>query len=132
KACMTQESTKNFIMTTNTGSGKSLCFWFWVFHHLTKNELSTALLCFPIQALVFGQAYRLGKISDPNSLVSYDKESPPYAGTIKINGKSISWTIWLGTTKDRIMKKHEKSEAFRNARIRISTTDKAHWSLMSE
>lgn len=132
KACMTQESTKNFIMTTNTGSGKSLCFWFWVFHHLTKNELSTALLCFPIQALVFGQAYRLGKISDPNSLVSYDKESPPYAGTIKINGKSISWTIWLGTTKDRSMKKHEKSEAFRNARIRISTTDKAHWSLMSE
>jgi superfamily II DNA/RNA helicase len=130
KACVNQESQKNFIMTTNTGSGKSLCFWFWVFHHLTRDKFSTALLCFPIQALVFGQADRLREISDPNSLVFYDKESPPYAGTIKINDKSISWTIWLGISNDPIMKKHEKSEAFGNARIRISTTDKAHYSLM--
>jgi ATP-dependent helicase YprA (DUF1998 family) len=47
---------ENFIITTATGSGKSLCFWSWVFDCLGRQPDSTALLCFPTQALMWGQA----------------------------------------------------------------------------
>ena len=45
---------ENFIVTTATGSGKSLCFWSWVFDCLCRQPGSTALLCFPTQALMLG------------------------------------------------------------------------------
>jgi DEAD/DEAH box helicase len=59
---------QNFILTTATGTGKSLCFWMWVFHHLLKDPNATALLCFPTQALAWSQAERLVHISECESL----------------------------------------------------------------
>jgi len=45
----------HFILTSARGSGKSLCFWTWVFDHLLKDPKATAILCFPTQALMWGQ-----------------------------------------------------------------------------
>jgi ATP-dependent helicase YprA (DUF1998 family) len=58
----------NFILTSATGSGKSLCFWSWVIDHVIKQPSATAVLCFPTQALMWGQADRLARISDKGSL----------------------------------------------------------------
>lgn len=124
------EGHKNFIITTGTGSGKSLCFWFWVFHHLREDDQSTALLCFPTQALIMSQADRLDHLSDKDSRIKYDDAGTTYAGTIKLGNQNIPWTLWYGTDKDPIMRRHQMSETFSKARIRISTLDKLHWSLM--
>jgi superfamily II DNA/RNA helicase len=126
---------ENFIITTATGSGKSLCFWIWVLDHLYKESNSTALLCFPTQALMWSQAERLARLSEPESrCFPGGEESTPYAGYIKIGEKSIPWTIWhgvgTGETRNEAMANHEKSDAFKRARIRISTLDKANWSLI--
>ena len=56
----------DFITTTATASGKSLCFWVWVFECLRRDLSATALLCFPNQALMWGQAERLAQLSDPD------------------------------------------------------------------
>src|SRR6266568_8496332 len=58
-----EDANKSFIMTTATGSGKSLCFWAWIFDQLSKHPDSTALLCFPTQALMWSQAERLVRLS---------------------------------------------------------------------
>lgn len=120
---------ENFIITTATGSGKSLCFWSWVLDRLAQNPDATAILCFPTQALMWGQSERLARLSNPKRLVKPDGEST-YAGSIKYGKQEIGWTIWLGTTQDAVMREHEKTDAFKSARIRIATLDKAHYSLL--
>ena len=126
----------NFILTSATGSGKSLCFWTWVVDQLSKDTNATALLCFPTQALMWGQADRLARISD--NLIVYDNKSGnSYGGTLQFGNNQIDWTVWKGVgsgqTKDKTMKKHEKeSDNFSKARIRLATLDKAHWSLISQ
>jgi DEAD/DEAH box helicase domain-containing protein len=124
---------ENFIITTATGSGKSLCFWSWVFDRLNQHASATAILCFPTQALMWGQAERLARLSDQKRLAKPDGETA-YGGSVKYGKQAIGWTIWHGTgwrrTRDRVMAAHEKSEAFKSARIRIATLDKAHWSLL--
>jgi len=126
----------NFILTSATGSGKSLCFWTWVMDQLTKNRKATALLCFPTQALMWGQAERLARISEEGSLLHSDARSQiAYAGSLKPGGsRGIGWTIWKGIgrgqTADHAMKQHECSDEFNDARIRIATIDKAHYSLI--
>jgi ATP-dependent helicase YprA (DUF1998 family) len=126
----------NFILSSSTGSGKSLCFWTWVIDQLTKNKKATALLCFPTQALMWGQAERLAGISKEGSLIYGDTRSLiAYAGSLKFGeNKGIGWTIWKGIgrgqTADNAMKRHESSDEFKDARIRIATIDKAHYSLI--
>jgi DEAD/DEAH box helicase domain-containing protein len=132
-----KEGHENFILTSGTGSGKSLCFWIWVFGHLIDDSKANALLCFPTQALMWGQAERLVRLSDPNSLIFPDgKGTICYGGTIKVGRKSIPWTIWHGVgwgdTRDEEMASHEKSDGFSSARIRIATLDKANWSLIDK
>ena len=125
----------NFILTSATGSGKSLCFWSWVVDQLSKDTNATALLCFPTQALMWGQADRLTRISD-NPIIYDEKSGNPYGGTLNFGNKQIDWTVWKGVghgqTTDPIMKKHEKSDEFIKARIRLATLDKAHWSLIGQ
>lgn len=130
-----EEGKKNFIITTATGSGKSLCFWIWILDQLLKDTDSTALLCFPTQALMWSQAERLARLSEPKSLcLPAGKESTPYSGYIKIGATSIPWTIWhgvgIGETRNEAMADHEKSDSFKRARVRIATLDKANWSLI--
>lgn len=127
--CFSGENS-NFIITTGTGSGKSLCFWFWVFYHLLKDDTSTALVCFPTQALLAGQADKLSSMSLPETRITYRDSSTTYAGSIKLGNYAIPWTIWHGIVGDKIMDMHQKEDAFLKARIRISTVDKAHWSLI--
>lgn len=128
---------ENFIVTSGTGSGKSLCFWMWIFDHLLKDSNANALLCFPTQALMWGQAERLVRLSDSESLI-YPGGSGTmcYGGNIKVGRKKITWTIWhgvgWGNTRDEEMATHEKSDFFASARIRISTLDKANWSLIDK
>jgi DEAD/DEAH box helicase domain-containing protein len=123
---------ENFLITTATGSGKSLCFWSWVFDRLSRNEQATALLCFPTQALMWGQAERLARVSDRKLLARPDGQTA-YAGAVKDRDRTIGWTIWhgkgSGATYNPVMAEHEKTAAFKSARIRIATLDKAHWSL---
>jgi hypothetical protein len=127
------DGNENFIITTATGSGKSLCFWAWVFDQLSKNPDSTALLCFPTQALMWGQAERLVRLSEAKSLTYPGQQRTPYGGVVKVGRDFIGWTIWHGkgrrATFDRVMDEHEKSNTFESARIRIATLDKAHFSL---
>jgi ATP-dependent helicase YprA (DUF1998 family) len=128
---------ENFIITSGTGSGKSLCFWMWVFNHLINESNANALLCFPTQALMWGQAERLVRLSDPDSLIFPDGNGTIcYGGTIKVGRKNIPWTIWYGvgwgSTRDEEMASHEKSDFFASARIRIATLDKANWSLIEK
>lgn len=126
---------QNFILTSSTGSGKSLCFWAWIMDVLAKEERATALACFPTQALMWGQAERLAKISDPSSLTVRDRAvGIAYSGVIRVAGKEIGWTVWKGTgggyVQDTAMREHEASQEFQQARIRIATLDKAHYSLI--
>ena len=123
---------ENAIITSATGSGKSLCFWSWVFDRLGRDDESTAMLCFPTQALMWGQSDRLARLSEPGLLVRPDGLTA-YAGSIRYKDRTIGWTIWhgrgIGATYNPIMADHEKTSAFQSARIRIATLDKAHWSL---
>lgn len=127
-----EKGKRNFIMTTSTGSGKSLCFWMWVFDHLIQDSNATAILCFPTQALMWSQAERLTSLSRKDSCCFRNPKVPDlaYAGSIPLREGQISWTIWKGTDKDEIMKAHEKTAEFKDARIRIATLDKAHFSLL--
>lgn len=70
----------NVLVTTATGSGKSLCFWAWVVDRLTRDNGSTALACFPTQALMWGQAERLARVSDPATLRRYGANDAAYGG----------------------------------------------------
>ncbi|MFM9963785.1 MAG: DEAD/DEAH box helicase [Planctomycetaceae bacterium] len=119
----------NYIITTATGSGKSLCFWSWVFDRLSKDRTSTAILCFPTQALMWGQAERLTRLSNPKKLVKPDSETV-YGGTVKFGKQNIGWSVWLGEFQDKAMAAHATSDEFKSARIRIATLDKAHYSLL--
>lgn len=73
---------------------------------------------------------RLRRASEPASLVEYQGQT--YAGTVKLGPVSIPWTAWHGVSDSVTMARHEQSESFRRARIRITTVDKVHWSLMKE
>ncbi|MGD0951055.1 MAG: DEAD/DEAH box helicase [Methanotrichaceae archaeon] len=127
---------RDFIMTTATGSGKSLCFLAWVFDQLLRDENATSLLCFPTQALMWSQAGRLADLSEKESLVCRDIKDLAYSGVIDVASGQIPWTIWQGTgpgeNPNLAMKEHEKSEEFKNARIRVATLDKAHFSLIGQ
>lgn len=131
-----ENKNRNFIMTTATGSGKSLCFLAWVFDQLLRDENATALLCFPTQSLMWSQAGRLADLSEKESLLCRDIKDLAYSGVIKVASRQIPWTIWQGTGPEEnpnvAMKEHEKSEEFANARIRVATLDKAHFSLVSQ
>lgn len=131
-----KDSDKNFIVTTATGSGKSLCFLAYVFDQLTKDKDATALLCFPTQALMWGQAERLVRLSDKKTLAYPGGQNTAYGGTIKVGKEALGWTIWHGVghgaTFNRVMSAHEQSDSFAWARIRIATLDKAHFSLFTK
>ncbi|MCO6458564.1 MAG: DEAD/DEAH box helicase [Pirellulaceae bacterium] len=127
------ERRQDFIITTATGSGKSLCFWSWVFEHLRRDPRATALLCFPTQALMWGQAKRLRRLSLPASLVQLGSGSSAYGGQVPMGQQTIGWTIWQGVgqgaTYNAALGDYQKGRFFQQARIRIATLDKAHWSL---
>ncbi|AUB83153.1 helicase-related protein [Candidatus Thiodictyon syntrophicum] len=123
----------NVVMTTATGSGKSLAFWAWVFEILSRDGDATAIATFPTQALLWGQANRLARMSEPTSRVRYDGlEGVCFAGTIALGGVGIPWSVWYGTSGCNYMEAHAKHPAFTQARIRVSTLDKVHWSLMRD
>ncbi|WP_426746281.1 helicase-related protein [Myxococcus faecalis] len=123
----------NIVMTTATGSGKSLAFWAWAFEHMARNDEATLVATFPTQALLWGQAKRLADMSAPESLVEFEgMDSVCFAGTIEVGDTSIPWSVWYGTSECEYMKKHAQSHAFTSARLRLSTLDKVHWSLMRE
>lgn len=44
----------------------------------------------------------------------------------------IPWSVWYGTSECEYMKEHEGTKEFSNARLRLCTLDKVHWSLMRE
>jgi superfamily II DNA/RNA helicase len=123
----------NYVLTTTTASGKSLCFWAWVFAHILRDHMSTALLCFPTQALMWSQADRLAKMSDLGSTVG---DIVAYGGRITIGDRQPWWSVWKGVgqnqTVDAAMKIHLRSDCFLKARVRIATTDKAHYSLLRD
>ena len=76
------------ILTSGTGSGKSLCFLSWVIDHLAQDDSSTALLLFPTQALLWDQADRLARVSG-DAVTKYPvqamnrAEELAYAGTMQ-------------------------------------------------
>lgn len=122
----------DMIMTTSTGSGKSLCFWSWIVSALTKNENATAIVSCPTQALLWGQSERLRRISRKDSLITYEigeTEQLAYAGEIEFGSKVIGWTVWYGVQNDENMRELANLPQFQNARIRIATLDKIHWNL---
>ena len=84
-----ENKNRNFIMTTATGSGKSLCFLAWVFDQLLRDENATALLCFPTQSLMWSQAGRLADLSEKESLLCRDIKDLAYSGVIKVASRQI-------------------------------------------
>jgi DEAD/DEAH box helicase len=126
----------DFIMTTATGTGKSLCFWAWVLERLRKDPSATALLCFPTQSLMWSQAERISRLSDEESLRFPGGKKPAYSGMLRIGGQPMGWTIWqgvgYGSTRNQTAAEHQHSSPFESARIRITTLDKAHWSLFQK
>lgn len=126
----------NVVLTSGTGSGKSLGFWAWIIDRLSRDPRATALVCFPTQALMWGQADRLARLSVPSSLVTPGGDGEPaFAGRLELQG-GIGWSVWKGVgkeeTRDHAVAVHLRSPSFEAARIRIATIDKAHWSLLSE
>jgi len=132
-AALAGRAAPNIVMTTATGSGKSLAFWSWAVHLFSQDRASNVLATFPTQALLWGQAKRLAAISEPESLVEFPKlKGIHFAGVIKLGVVDVPWTVWFGVSEFEEMRTHEKSETFKNARLRLSTLDKAEWSLMHE
>ncbi len=127
---LAQKPLPNVVLTTATGSGKSLAFWAWVMKALRRSQGATAIASFPTQALLWGQADRLARLSDPASLVRRGRQT--YAGEIALGGVVVPWTVWFGTRESLDMREHEACEAFAAARIRITTVDKVHWSLFKD
>jgi len=121
---------RNIIMTTATGSGKSLPFWAWIVEALARDPEATAIACFPTQALLWGQADRMRQISTQESLVTYDGQA--YAGEILLGKFKIPWTVWFGITNSPEMEEHQKSSEFLRSRLRITTLDKVHWNLLRD
>lgn len=118
----------NIVMTTATGSGKSLAFWSWAIKILTEDKDATVIATFPTQALLWGQADRLDRISD----YGCDHDGLPYAGSFKVGRQRIPWSVWYGSRESKDMRGHQDGcQAFEDARIRICTLDKVHWSLMA-
>jgi len=123
----------NVVMTTSTESGKSLAFWAWAFEIFAREKNANVIATFPTLALLWGQAKRLTTISEPSSMKEFSEMSGTcFSGTIKKGGITIPWTVWYGTGGCVYMKEHAKSGDFANARLRLSTIDKVHWSLMRE
>lgn len=118
------------LLTSATGSGKSLALWGFLVQAMTALHDATALACFPTQALLWGQVERLRRASEPASLVGYAGQT--YAGMIKLGPVSIPWTAWHGVSDSATMARHEQTDSFRQARLRIATVDKVHWSLMKQ
>lgn len=118
-----------FLLTSATGSGKSLCFWAWVVHELVKQPQGTMIVCLPTQALLWGQAARLEELSTD---CCYSQAGPALAGRLTIADVSIDWTVWKGRKNDQEMASHEESRRFRRARLRLATVDKVHYSLLRE
>lgn len=126
-----QAKIPNVVMTTATGSGKSLAFSAWAVEILARDPNATVIATSPTQALLWGQAKRWASLSEPGSLVEFaDMEGIYFAGTIQLHGVAIPWSVWYGTQGCRFMKEHEESEAFASARLRLTTLDKCEWSLM--
>jgi len=123
----------NVVMTTATGSGKSLAFWAWIVHALSQDEDAKAIACFPTQALLWGQVERLRRVSTELCFHGSHKtphENPAYAGTLTLGELRIPWSVWHGTQSQPLMKRHEDDcSSFRQARLRLATLDKVHWSL---
>ena len=121
----------NIVMTTATGSGKSLAFLAWAVEILARNARSTVIATFPTQALLWGQAKRLASLSEPNSRIEFTGLRGIYfAGTIRLADVVIPWSVWYGTRGCAFMREHEESSAFATARLRLTTLDKCEWSLM--
>lgn len=132
-AALTGSAAPNVVMTTATGSGKSLGFWSWAVHLTSLTRTSNVLATFPTQALLWGQAKRLAAISNPKTLVEFPKlKGVHFAGVIKLGAVEVPWTVWFGVSGSDEMRAHENSQSFANARLRLSTLDKAEWSLMQE
>lgn len=128
----------HMLLTCGTGTGKSLCFWSWLVHHLTADgsQQSTAIVAFPTQALLWDQAQRITEIdgSELNTFVLARGKELAYGGVLHIGGQEIPWSVWHGTgqgsTRDSKMVEHvQQSDSFCNARILISTVDNIHWNL---
>jgi DEAD/DEAH box helicase/Helicase conserved C-terminal domain len=123
----------NIAMTTATGSGKSLAFLAWMIHSLNEDKNAKAIACFPTQALLWGQVERLRRMSTDLCLHGPEKseeKNPAYAGTLSFGKTRIPWSVWHGTQQQLHMKRHEEDcDSFRQARLRLATLDKVHWSL---
>jgi superfamily II DNA/RNA helicase len=122
-----RQKDKDFLLTTGTGSGKSLAFLTWVVDRLLNNSNATGMITFPSQALLYSQADRLAIISENVKCV----DDANLSGTMYLKGKSITWSVWKGSTDDKIMREHIKTDEFRSARLRLATIDVGHWNLLN-
>lgn len=117
------------VLTSTTGTGKSLCFWAWLASRLARDPNATAIVCFPTQALMWSQASRLSRFS--TSVV--EREQVAFAGSLP---DGTGWTVWKGVgggeDRDGAMAAHVHTPSFQNARIRVATLDKVHFSLLRE
>ena len=100
-----QAQIPNVVMTTATGSGKSLAFLAWAVEILARNTRSTVIATFPTQALLWGQAKRLASLSEPSSLVEFTAMGGIYfAGTVRLDGVAVPWSVWYVTQGCKFMK----------------------------
>lgn len=113
---------ENVVQATPAGSGKSLGFTVPVLNALLESSTATALLVFPLRALVNDQLNALARLSIGDD---------PW-----VSASAIDLVLEEGAAPIRIARRdgstleHERAEARRSARIVVTTPDTLHESIL--
>ena len=118
------------LLTSATGSGKSLALWDSWCRPSRRETIPQPWRAFLLRLCCGDRLSGSGGLQSQTRWLSI--RGSVMRERFRLGRDTLSWTAWHGVSDSVIMARHEKSDSFRQARIRLTTVDKVHWSLMKE